>query len=984
MHLHDRLADAVGAWRANGYPCDEYGTIAEILEWAGGSDGGNVRYLRTPQLRALEVYWYLRLVRGTPGVLDLYRSLFPRTTDCLKALGLGAPGLIEEAANVGLETLFGRVRTDDGFVRRFRLEAARETLTLAYPSYIFALAMGAGKTVLIGAIVATEFAMALEHSDGPFVQNALVFAPGKTIIESLRELLSMPYASILPPRLHKAFAASVKITFTRDGEKVVPVVPGSLFNVVVTNTEKIRIQKETIRKSDIGSLIDPVRADSARAEVANLRLQAIASLPRLAVFSDEAHHTYGQALDSELKKVRKTVDYLSANTNVVCVVNTTGTPYFRKQLLRDVVIWYGLSQGIREGILKDVAGSIQALDLGGDASRFVTHVVEDFFRDYGAASLPDGSPAKLAMYFPQTDDLAELRLAIDAALVRAGQSPAVVLVNTSSDALTKPADIDAFNRLNDTESPHRVILLVNKGTEGWNCPSLFACALARTLKTSNNFVLQASTRCLRQVPGNTRKARIYLSQENYGVLDRQLQETYGERLSDLDHAAQERRRARIVLKKLDIPPLVVRKVVSTVVRKVPPVSSGIMLVRPAASIERGTVRVLTLGEEPGSRRVLQQVGDTVALEAVPALLDLYTAAAELGAVYRIESMVLLDALRAAYGDAPIAEHDLPELARQIEAQTRHYETVEERVDVALALVKPDGFTRVTGTDGAEIYTAEIAYPVDREHLMLRLESQPDNPKQLGFHYSPLDFDSRPEMSFYEQVLRQLNLHSWEVEDIYFTGGITDPAKTDFFIEYRDDKGKWRRYTPDFVIRKKPPAGWPPGTGRVYIVEIKSERQRDDRIDGEHGRKAMELRRWESLNPDILRYEMIFTSSEFVTADQTSGVCRFAEEPEVPYLPLSLDFDRIGEFCRRWKIRRLDVFGSVLTPRFGPDSDVDFLATFAPDARWSLLDETPMEQELRGIVHRSVDLVSRRAVERSHNWIRRKAILESARPVYVER
>jgi hypothetical protein len=73
----------------------------------------------------------------------------------------------------------------------------------------------------------------------------------------------------------------------------------------------------------------------------------------------------------------------------------------------------------------------------------------------------------------------------------------------------------------------------------------------------------------------------------------------------------------------------------------------------------------------------------------------------------------------------------------------------------------------------------------------------------------------------------------------------------------------------------------------------------------------------------------------------------------------------------------------LTPSFRPDSDVDFLATFAPDARWSLFDEGPMEQELSEIVGRRVDLVSRRAVERSHNWIRRAAILESARPVYVE-
>jgi len=139
-------------------------------------------------------------------------------------------------------------------------------LTLAYPSYILALAMGAGKTVLIGAIIATEFALALDYPDGPFVQNALVFAPGTTIIESLRELAEIPYDRILPPRLYKAFAASVKLTFTRDGEKDIPVVRGSSFNLVVTNTEKIRIQKEKIRKADIGGLFG-VREDEAKAEV---------------------------------------------------------------------------------------------------------------------------------------------------------------------------------------------------------------------------------------------------------------------------------------------------------------------------------------------------------------------------------------------------------------------------------------------------------------------------------------------------------------------------------------------------------------------------------------------------------------------------------------------------------------------------------------------------------------------------------------------
>lgn len=79
--------------------------------------------------------------------------------------------------------------------------------------------MGAGKSVLIGAIFASEFAMALEHPDGPFVQKGLVFAPGTPIIESPRELFTVPYERILPPRLHEPFAASVELAFTREARR---------------------------------------------------------------------------------------------------------------------------------------------------------------------------------------------------------------------------------------------------------------------------------------------------------------------------------------------------------------------------------------------------------------------------------------------------------------------------------------------------------------------------------------------------------------------------------------------------------------------------------------------------------------------------------------------------------------------------------------------------------------------------------------------
>lgn len=222
-NLHEVIAEHASKWKKAGFPVKEFSTIAEILDFAILEDG-SPRFLRWPQIRALETYWYLRLVEKNPHVLDLYRKCFLTNTDLLASLGLHSHTVQAFVIDHDIEALWERIRTDDQFSRDNKLEALRETLRLDYPSYIFALAMGAGKTILIGAIIATEFAMALEYPNGPFVQNALVFAPGKTILESLRQLAEVPFERILPPRLHKIFAASVKLTFTRDGEKDLPVI----------------------------------------------------------------------------------------------------------------------------------------------------------------------------------------------------------------------------------------------------------------------------------------------------------------------------------------------------------------------------------------------------------------------------------------------------------------------------------------------------------------------------------------------------------------------------------------------------------------------------------------------------------------------------------------------------------------------------------------------------------------------------------------
>ena len=87
---------------------------------------------------------------------------------------------------------------------------------------------------------------------------------------------------------------------------------------------------------------------------------------------------------------------------------------------------------------------------------------------------------------------------------------------------------------------------------------------------------------------------------------------------------------------------------------------------------------------------------------------------------------------------------------------------------------------------------------------------------------------------------------------------------------------------------------------------------------------------------------------------------------------------------RWNVSELALFGSVLRSDFRSDSDIDMLISFSSSADWGLFDHVKMQQELENILGRQVDLVSKRAIERSHNWIRRREILETAKVIYAKK
>jgi predicted nucleotidyltransferase len=102
------------------------------------------------------------------------------------------------------------------------------------------------------------------------------------------------------------------------------------------------------------------------------------------------------------------------------------------------------------------------------------------------------------------------------------------------------------------------------------------------------------------------------------------------------------------------------------------------------------------------------------------------------------------------------------------------------------------------------------------------------------------------------------------------------------------------------------------------------------------------------------------------------------------LPIELPEPQIQDFCRRWQVSELALFGSILRDDFSSSSDVDFLVSFSPEARHGLMALSQMRQELQELVGREVDLVSKQALEHSHNWIRRQNILSTAETIYVKR
>lgn len=100
--------------------------------------------------------------------------------------------------------------------------------------------------------------------------------------------------------------------------------------------------------------------------------------------------------------------------------------------------------------------------------------------------------------------------------------------------------------------------------------------------------------------------------------------------------------------------------------------------------------------------------------------------------------------------------------------------------------------------------------------------------------------------------------------------------------------------------------------------------------------------------------------------------------------LSISATELSDFCSRWDIREMALFGSVLREDFHDESDIDVLIVFAPSARQGLLTLARIKHELEALVNHPVDLAVKASIQNSENWIRRQEILSTAQTIYEQR
>lgn len=807
----------------------------KFLDFNDPGEDETEAFLRRPQFEALETYVFLKEFAENRHVHQLFEE-WAKNEGVFD--GFITTGLTEK----GQATLlpFMELQGQEQYEAVFNNLKARAR---DYPNYIFALTMGTGKTILMATCIFYEFLLANKwQKDTRYCQNALVFAPDKTVLQSLKEIQTFDIAKVVPPEYVHFITSNIKFHFLDDTSVGLGTMDGSQFNIVISNTQKIILKKRKAQPSAAdklfgakagglsevyGELYDLIgqEAPESDADLAvNARFQKLARLPRLGVYVDEAHHSMGGALAKDLGQdktasaLRTTIDVLARalkvkNSSVVACYNFTGTPYVGDQIMPEVVFAYSLKHAITNEYLKQPRFEVYHGEI--KSNDFVRTVIKDFWRIEGVTRR-EGMLPKLAFFGSTIEEVRdELRPAIEQVLTELDISTDRVLVNVGDERLTTSDDVREFIQLDTERSEKQFIVLVGKGREGWNCRSLFGVALYREPK-SKIFVLQSTMRCLRSIGDIQETGHIYLSQANGQILEAELQQNFRVTREELEPKNAESE--TVVVDVSAVPPPIILKLARERTlyeskRREKPERADFGLTNERVEQYRVTVTThRALNEAPIQSR-------EVTSELLQRTYSRYTLTAELARYFQFDGLSPFDIEEAINTSKDGTE-------RVIWAANLNNRIVYAILVPALfkAMFKIESFSKIE-TEDVELIRGynekNNVLPSFRFRAKEHLVAKRDYPdylatKRKSFHLDAYCFDSKPECEFFRRVLA-----CDEVDKIYFTGMLVH-GQSGFQVNYIDpDSHTVRNYHPDFLVCTR--------GGKSIIVEVKNEWLFDDPI-----------------------------------------------------------------------------------------------------------------------------------------------------------
>lgn len=786
-------------------------------------------FLRKPQFEALEMYVFIKEFMNNAQVYELF-------DDWRNKRNRFSEASYYSNGQLRLGDALTEKQTDVLFKQ---MKKYRES----YPNYIYALTMGLGKTILMGTCIFYEFLLAKKYpKDKRFCHNALVFAPDKTVLQSLREIMTFDKTKVVPPEYARVLDSNIKFHFLDESGTVLHTIDDSDFNIIISNTQKIIIKKKRkeatpgeVLFGSNSSLLSAVYGGDDSEDDAwddstlmdNQRFKKLCRLPQLGVYVDEAHHLFGADLEKQIRSsganktsLRDTINLLAANTSIVACYNYTGTPYVKNQLLPEVVYAYGLRESIWNGYLKD-ADPIGFENVKSD--EFLNATVTKFWQKYGGKIYDNLNP-KLAIYAANVEEAVnEVVPALEEILTRLEIPTTSILLNVGDSKYTKDADIRNFNNLDVPGSEgneKQFVVLVEKGKEGWNCRSLFGVALYRSPK-SKIFVLQATMRCLRAITDERLTATVFLSKENYDTLDDELHKNFNMEISDIKNTSTDDRHKYQV--RVLPPPRSIRlkrvwheynvssKEYST------PVDFGLA----GADLSKYSSVMYERDSIANDTSTKQSNADEY---QVKMQYSAFSLAGEVARYLNISSILAAKILREAQDGMDV-----------ILADVNRYNAVLDDIIIPTIFHALFDVTAIQKTEDRDVVL--LREPKDaayyefsaKDDLVITNKYPGFTPDEVlkSFHADTYCFDSLPEKECFFQYIK-----SDKVQEVYFTGMFTS-NQGDLSVYYYDpESGRIRQYYPDFLAKMK--------DGTYQLIEVKGDNKIDDVVVQAKKEAALEM------------------------------------------------------------------------------------------------------------------------------------------------